>query len=645
MWLPGTSGPLAKTTGTPPGFPGSSLFARVARREGMTAYGVVAIALVVLGHYYLGRIFNLEFEFATFVVVIALIALIGGGKAAMATAVVAAVAGLSELMGKESNPDGQLAGLLLALAAAAILLQFRQRTLAKVERANARARDALEFADELNLLVEGAHEHAICMLDTQGRVLIWNKGGQRLFGWTENEAVGRHVQFIWAVTDATAGKTFESLKQAEEHGRVTYEGRLQRRDGSEFQAYIELTALRDEKGRLRGFGKVVHDITRERTASRRIELSEAYLDRLVAAVPDALVVADATGIILTFNDSAERMFGYQRADILGKRITALMQPIDAGRHPAAMADYVARGDSHINGMERILTAMRSDGTTFPHKIVVEEVGSGDERLFMAFIRDMTESQDTASRLAEMQAGLIHVSRLSAMGTMASTLAHELNQPITAIANYIGAANDLLKSPEPGKIETVREALEYAEADTMRAGEIIRRLRRFVARGHVEQAPASLKEIINAALGLATMDAHFRSITVHPCTSGRDYQVNVDKIQVQQVLVNLIRNAFEALESCHNRNLYITCRPDADKTVRVTVGDSGQGVASTIAGDLFGAFATTKTDGMGVGLSICRTIVEANGGRIWYEPRDGGGAQFHFTLKRAGSAAETAKTLH
>jgi two-component system sensor kinase FixL len=221
-----------------------------------------------------------------------------------------------------------------------------------------------------------------------------------------------------------------------------------------------------------------------------------------------------------------------------------------------------------------------------------------------------------------------------MGTMASTLAHELNQPITAVANYLEAVRDLLDQPDPDDLPDIREALTDAAGEAMRAGHIVRRLRDFVARGEVEKTVENLPNLINEAAAFGLMGAGEKSIETRMDIDHEAATVLVDKVQIQQVLVNLIRNAVEAMNARARPVLTIRTGPDQAGFVRVTVSDTGTGMAPEVAAQLFKAFVSTKSDGMGLGLSICRTIVEANGGRIWMEPAEGGGTQFHFTLVRA-----------
>jgi two-component system sensor kinase FixL len=221
-----------------------------------------------------------------------------------------------------------------------------------------------------------------------------------------------------------------------------------------------------------------------------------------------------------------------------------------------------------------------------------------------------------------------------MGTMASTLAHELNQPITAVANYVEAIRDQLADPDPEDFPMMREALDDTAKEAIRAGQIVRRLRDFVARGEVEKTVEKLPELINEASVLGLMGARERGIEPSFDLDPYASPVLVDKVQIQQVLINLVRNACEAMSESPQRRLSITSRADQPGFVRVTVSDTGPGISPTIAEQLFSAFVSTKSEGMGLGLSICRTIVEANDGRIWMEPREGGGTEFHFTLMRA-----------
>ncbi len=279
----------------------------------------------------------------------------------------------------------------------------------------------------------------------------------------------------------------------------------------------------------------------------------------------------------------------------------------------------------------------TDQDVLARTIYGEARGEG-QRVFTGFIRDLTEPHRTQARLDELQAELIHVARVSAMGTMASTLAHELNQPITAVANYVEAVRDLLERPEPDDLPMIREALTDAAGQAIRAGHIVRRLRDFVARGEVEKSIEDLQGLVDDALALGLMGARESGLAVSVDLDPAASLVLVDKVQIQQVLINLARNAAEATAGRADRRIWVSSRVEAGGLVRVTVADTGAGVSPSVSEQLFTAFVSTKSDGMGLGLSICRTIVEAHGGRIWFEPRPGGGTQFHFTLVRADPEA-------
>jgi two-component system sensor kinase FixL len=258
--------------------------------------------------------------------------------------------------------------------------------------------------------------------------------------------------------------------------------------------------------------------------------------------------------------------------------------------------------------------------------------SGDQRYFTGFIRDLTERQQTEARLQELQSELVHISRLTAMGEMASTLAHELNQPLSAIANYMKGSRRLLEGQSDERSAMMREALDHAAAQALRAGDIIRRLRDFVSRREGERRVESVIKLVEEASALALVGAKDHGVRVRFDFDRTRDVVLADKVQIQQVLLNLIRNAIEAMQESEKRELLISSAPSSDDSIVVKVADTGSGIAPELANQLFQPFVTTKQHGMGVGLSISRTIVESHGGRIWAEPNPGGGTVFNFTLR-------------
>jgi len=358
---------------------------------------------------------------------------------------------------------------------------------------------------------------------------------------------------------------------------------------------------------------------------------EAHLQSILDTVPDAMVVIDIHGIIQSFSAAAERLFGWAPAEAVGRNVSMLMPQPYHDAHDGYLARYLATGERRIIGLGRVVVGERRDGSTFPMELAVGEMKSADRRYFTGFVRDLTERQETERRLQDLQSELVHVSRLTAMGEMASALAHELNQPLSAAANYLKGCRRLLESDTPD-LPRLRDALEKAADQTLRAGQIIRRLRDFVARGESEPRIENLPKIIEEAGVLALIGAAERGVRVRNKIDGRVDLVLADKVQIQQVLVNLMRNAIEAMQVSDRRELMVSAGPTSDSMVEVAISDTGPGISTGVAERLFEPFFTTKPQGMGVGLSISRTIVEAHGGRIWVESNDKGGATFRFTMR-------------
>jgi two-component system sensor kinase FixL len=358
---------------------------------------------------------------------------------------------------------------------------------------------------------------------------------------------------------------------------------------------------------------------------------EAHLQSIIDIVPEATIVINGRGIIQSFSATAERMLGYTAAEAIGNNVTLLMPSPYREEHDAYIERYRETGQRRVIGTGHVVAAQRKDGSTFPMELTVGEIWSAGQLFFTGFIRDLTERRETEARLQELQSELAHLSRLTEMSGMASAIAHELNQPLAAIANYLKGSRRLLDASADERAAILRDAMDSAAGQALRAGQIIRRMRDFVGRGESERQVENIVSLVEEASALALVGARDKGIQV---TFDFDSRVNLilaDKVQIQQVLVNLIRNAIEAMDESSERSLTVRTKPADDMMMAVQVDDSGSGISVEMAAKLFQPFATTKPRGMGVGLSICRTIVEAHGGQIEAESRPGGGTTFRFTL--------------
>lgn len=366
---------------------------------------------------------------------------------------------------------------------------------------------------------------------------------------------------------------------------------------------------------------------------RRSTDTANHLQSILDTVPDAMVVIDAKGLIRSFSVAAERLFGWGAAEVLGQNVRILMPEPYRAAHDGYLERYHRTGERRIIGIGRVVVGARKDGSTFPMELSIGET-TGPEPFFTGFVRDLSERQRTETRLQDLHSELVHVSRLLAMGEMASTLAHEINQPLSAIAHLLTGSRRLIERGREEDKPKIADALDKAAAQALRAGDVIHRMRAFVGRGDNEPTLEDLPKVIEEASALALIGAKEHRVDVRYQMDPRARAVFCDRVQIQQVLLNLIRNGIEAMYQAPKRELLISTSIDSAGDALVSVADTGSGMTEEVRDQLFQPFMTTKAEGMGVGLSISRSIIESHGGRIWAEPNKDCGTIFKFTLPLA-----------
>lgn len=355
---------------------------------------------------------------------------------------------------------------------------------------------------------------------------------------------------------------------------------------------------------------------------------DALFQTLITTAVDGIMVIDEFGHVRVYNRACETLFGYMPDEVIGRNVKMLMPEPYRTEHDAYIERYKKTGEKRIIGIGREVVGRRKDGSTFPMYLSVGEGNVAGERIFVGIVHDVSDVQANVQRIQQLQNELFHSLRLNAMSQLSSALAHELNQPLAAVMNYMNAAKrslDMGASPD-----RLREMLDKAASQTARAGQIIRRMRDFIEKKEPNRQPEDLNGVVSEALALGVLDAADSNVDVKVDLASGIPPIPIDRVQIQQVMVNLMRNAVEAVQQSEQRELCVTTRLDGDFAA-VGVSDTGPGLPEEIAARLFQPFVSTKSQGLGMGLAICRTIVEAHGGRLWVEPNPGGGTAFHFVL--------------
>lgn len=368
--------------------------------------------------------------------------------------------------------------------------------------------------------------------------------------------------------------------------------------------------------------------------------SQAEMQAILETAVDAIIMIDEAGTIETFNTAACGLFGYSRDEIVGHPVTMLMPEPHRTDHDRYIRRYLETGERQIIGIGRELQALTKSGKRVPIYLAVSEILLQGRRRFTGIIRDLSEQQATREALSEQREKLAHVGRLSIMGEMTASIAHEINQPLTAISMYAQSSLKLIQRGDPD-LDKLAAALDKLNTQSLRAGAIIERIQRFARAQESHRELVEINELLRELVKLAEGDARLHDVSITFDLESGLPAVSCDAIQIQQVALNLIRNAIDAMKGIdcrHGNALSITSRSLADGRVEVAVADQGPGVADDQAKLLFKPFHTTKKEGMGMGLSICRTIIGEHGGELTFRNNTGAGATFYFTLP-AGVASD------
>ncbi len=364
-------------------------------------------------------------------------------------------------------------------------------------------------------------------------------------------------------------------------------------------------------------------------ATATLTVSESRLLSVLDTAVNGIMVIDDHGRILVFNKACEALFGYRAAEMIGKNVSTLMPSKYADHHDGYLTNYLTTGERKIIGIGRCVEGQHRDGSVFPLELSVGEAATPVGRQFIGILRDLRPQLDSEERLNQLQAQLVHMARVNAMDEMGAALAHELNQPLTAVMLYLQAVTRAVrKQPEgQGLSDELMSVLERALAEADRAGKIIQRMRQFVEKREPERQKVDIAKLVDEAIDFTMVGLRVRDVVIQRRHDPDLPDVSVDPVQIQQIIVNLVRNALQAVSGAARREVIFETA-QADGRVMVCVEDSGPGIKEEALETLFKAFASSKKGGMGLGLAISKSIAQSHGGDLVVDPGGHGrGARF------------------
>lgn len=494
-------------------------------------------------------------------------------------------------------------------------------------------------SSELQAVLDAAVD-AIILIDHGGRIRVFNPAAERLFGYTEQQALGRNVSMLMTERDRDQHDAYMERYRRTGIAHIIGIGRevqARRSDGSVFPAFLSVGRVAgSDPPRFVGF---IHDITLRVQALAAVQRERDRANRYLETAQTMLVALDLNHRVTLVNRKGCEVLGQEEDALLGKDWFETVVPAEQRARAASEFDALTKREPRLpfHCEYEILTRSGVRRLIAWRCVVVQEsprtasgvLCSGD---------DVTDARRAEANARDASEQMMHVSRLATLGEMASGISHELNQPLSAIANYAQASTRLL-SMENADIADVREALEQITVQALRAGEIIRRLRSLVRNRTTDRQLASVNEVIEELGTLTRADARASDVRIMLELQPDLPRMNVNRIQIQQVLLNLLRNSLDALEITPPglREVVIRTGLDPMGEILITVADTGPGVPEYLLSRLFMPFATSKAHGTGLGLAISRTIVEAHGGKLEYQGDGRRGAAFTVKLPAAQEA--------
>ena len=479
--------------------------------------------------------------------------------------------------------------------------------------------------------IVSSSDDAIIGKTLDGTITSWNAGATSILGYEASEMIDQPIFRI--IPPELHEEERQILARLERGERIRhYETVRLAKDGRRVSLSLTVSPLFNQSGKVVGASKVARDVTEHRSAEQALREGAARLRTLIETAVDGVILINARGVVLVFNPACEKLFGYSADAVIGQNVKMLMPEPYRQEHDRYLSNYLDTREPKIIGIGREVMGRRKDGSTFPMGLSVGEAKQEGESIFVGIIHDLSASRRTEGELQQAQTELARVARVTTLGELTAAIAHEVNQPLTGLVSSGNACLRWLAS-EPPNLEAARNSVERMVSAGNRASEVITRIRALVANSLPQRELLDINEAITEVVALIDREVQRNHVSLQLDLADNVPPILGDRIQLQQVVLNLVLNAIEAMSEVgdRRRELSVSSATDENNGALVVVRDSGTGLGAASADRLFEAFYTTKAHGMGIGLAVSRTIIQAHGGRLWATPNMPHGAIFQFSL--------------